>query len=164
MTKLLTPSHIANFFLSKKDHDIDNLKLNKLVYISLGWAFPILKRNLQSPLFIESVEAWQYGPVIPSIYHQFKQFRYKIITSKPFIYDYVKKENLNLRIVDSKIKNFLDEVWGVYGSVSSSDLVDLTHQKGTPWEQSYRSDKLYVIIPTERIKKYYDGLSQRKTK
>ena len=43
---ILTASHIANFFLLKENHNISNLKLNKLIYISLGYSLALLNRNL----------------------------------------------------------------------------------------------------------------------
>ena len=48
-----TPSHIANFFLSQKEHRIDNLKINKIVYIALGFSLAVLDRDL----FNEEIEA-----------------------------------------------------------------------------------------------------------
>ena len=44
------------------------MKIIKLVYIAHGH---YLAKN-DSPLFTEKVEAWDYGPVIPSLYHEFK--------------------------------------------------------------------------------------------
>lgn len=46
------------------------LQLMKLTYMSHGWALGILGR----PLFNDRVEAWKYGPVIPTLYHKTKEY------------------------------------------------------------------------------------------
>ena len=62
------PAHIANYFIENGKYD--NFTLNKLVYITKGFALA----TLDDGLFEEEVEAWKYGPVISSLYHEFKQF------------------------------------------------------------------------------------------
>ena len=42
----------------------------KLVYLSHGWMLGLRERSLIN----EAVEAWRYGPVVPSVYHRFKSF------------------------------------------------------------------------------------------
>nr|WP_256351506.1 type II toxin-antitoxin system antitoxin SocA domain-containing protein [Pseudomonas gingeri] len=46
------------------------MKQQKLVYYSHGWH----AGYTDQPLINEAVETWQYGPVIPSLYHEFKRF------------------------------------------------------------------------------------------
>ena len=62
---------IANLILDL-DRDngirIDPMKLQKLVYISHGWNLAIHGK----PLISDPIQAWQYGPVIPVLYHEFK--------------------------------------------------------------------------------------------
>src|ERR1700722_8483585 len=62
---------IANEFIalaSKAGSALSPLKLQKLVYFAHGWCLALTGR----PLISDRVQAWQYGPVIPSIYHEFK--------------------------------------------------------------------------------------------
>ncbi len=40
------------------------MKLHKLLYYAAGWHLGFTGE----PLFDEDIEAWQYGPVVPSIY------------------------------------------------------------------------------------------------
>lgn len=62
----------AKFFImlaNQRDDDfITNLKLNKLLYYAQG---AYLARTGR-PLFNEQIEAWAYGPVVPSIYRKYK--------------------------------------------------------------------------------------------
>ena len=55
---------VANEFLKLADKDNDTLtpmQLLKLVFIAHGWCLGLLGRHLIK----DSIEAWQYGPVIP---------------------------------------------------------------------------------------------------
>lgn len=62
----------ANFFVelanAEEDGRMTNLKLNRLVYFAQAWSLEKFSR----PLFEEEAEAWQYGPVIPSVYRAFR--------------------------------------------------------------------------------------------
>ncbi|MBL8233482.1 MAG: DUF4065 domain-containing protein, partial [Bryobacterales bacterium] len=74
---------VANRFLALAARDkkpIDHLKLQKLIYFAHGWYLAFTG----SPLLTEHVEAWQYGPVIPTVYHQFKRFGSATITSPAY--------------------------------------------------------------------------------
>src|SRR5690606_24176720 len=69
-----TPAHIANYFLwkaKKENIELTAMKLIKLVYVAYGWYLAFKDEKL----FDERIEAWRYGPVIPSLYHEFKRFR-----------------------------------------------------------------------------------------
>src|SRR5882762_236012 len=67
------PKSIANVFLALAEAEgkhLTPLQLIKLVYIAHGWYLALT----QKPLISEQAEAWQYGPVIPSLYQEFKGF------------------------------------------------------------------------------------------
>ena len=76
-----TPSHIANYFLwrawEEGVKDMTMQKLIKLVYIAYGWN--LVMNNNQPKLFEEPILAWKYGPVISSIYYEFRKFGNKPI-------------------------------------------------------------------------------------
>ena len=70
-TQLFNPVHIANFFVRKgveSDNPTTILPLIKMVYISHGCNLAFYNE----PLFKEPVEAWKYGPVVPSVYYAFR--------------------------------------------------------------------------------------------
>ncbi len=67
------PALIANYFISMgviQNKNVTPMKLLKLVYIAYAWYYTVFGKTL----FRERPEAWKYGPVIPSIYHEFKRF------------------------------------------------------------------------------------------
>ena len=63
---------IANYFIDKansvqrQENDLTLLRLVKYVYIAYGFALAILKKKIIDERF-DKVEAWKYGPVIPSV-------------------------------------------------------------------------------------------------
>lgn len=57
---------VANFFL-KRGHPTQ-MKLHKLLYYAHGWHLGFTGE----PLLDEAIEAWAYGPVVPSIYQELK--------------------------------------------------------------------------------------------
>ena len=59
-------------------NDVTNLKVIKLAYLCQGWALGAYGR----PIFFEPVEAWRYGPVIPSIYNNYKNLAQTQLNSK----------------------------------------------------------------------------------
>ena len=65
-------SDVANFFtnlcLDDAEDYITNQKLNNLMYFAQGWSLALLGR----PLFSNEIQAWRYGPVIPAIYHEYR--------------------------------------------------------------------------------------------
>ena len=66
--------NIVDYFYSKGI--VDAIKLQKMLYISFGYySF----YNKGQNLFDQSIEAWRYGPVIPTVYdYHNKGFFWKI--------------------------------------------------------------------------------------
>ncbi len=139
---------VADFFITEVDkkYGVDNLKLNKIAYISLGFSLSI--RNFD--LFSEDVEAWNWGPVIPELYYSFKEYGSRIIT-KPS-----ERENSS-EIKDEDTLGLLNLVKDLYQSKSGLEIMELTHVKNTPWDYCYDGEK-NTIIDKNIIKDYYDIL------
>ncbi|QLH42366.1 MAG: DUF4065 domain-containing protein [Coxiellaceae bacterium] len=53
------------------------MKLAKLIYVAHGWSLALN----DVPLIDEAVQAWKFGPVIESVYHEFKHFGNDVINS-----------------------------------------------------------------------------------
>lgn len=133
------PSHIANYFLWKAEEEgfqgMTPMKLIKLTYFSYAWHLAIFNE----PLFKEKIEAWKYGPVIPSLYHEFKEFgsgaikKYAVnfdMGRQKFVYPTVKQE-------DKNILKVLSAIWEVYKNESGKTLSDIAHFYDSPWEKVY---------------------------
>jgi phage protein len=147
---------VANEFLSIPDNDISLLKLLKLCYFAQGFSLAALNR----PIFDDPIEAWQYGPVVPALYHEFKHFKSDKITKKSE-YTYL-DDSYNLIsetpiLEDDKDKKIVQLVWKMYGKDTAGELVNITHKRGTPWDLTY-IPKQNNVIPLELIEKYYKML------
>jgi len=139
-TEKYYPSHIANFFLKKAKEDnkqITQMKLQKLVYIGYGWILAVLDQEL----FDEDVCAWQHGPVIRSLYNEFKHFGNRPIDTLAVEYDLDRESMYYPEIEDKEsdepIKVVLEKVWDIYKDISAWTLRNKTHENGTPWSKVY---------------------------
>lgn len=151
------PSHIANYFLlraNKENIQITQLKLLKLVYIGYGWVLAVLNEKL----FKEEIEAWQHGPVIPSLYNEFKHFGKQPINTLATEFDL---ENFKLSfpkidINDENTLMVLGKVWDVYHKFSAWALRSKTHEENTPWTDTVKNgEDLGNIIDPNLIKTHF---------
>src|SRR5882762_4780465 len=120
---------------------ISNLKLQKLLYYTQGFHFAMT----DEPLFKEDIYAWQYGPVVPEVYHEFKYLGSGAIPVP---------EDQGIQL-DEKISELIADVFNVYGQYSALKLMDMTHNE-TPWKETPVSD----IIKPELLKAYFKPLIQ----
>ena len=122
----------------------------KLVYLCHGWMLGIFRRGL----IAEPVEAWRYGPVVPTIYHTYKSFRGDPITTAPVDRSAVLDENQS---------DLFEAVLGAYRDYSALNLSAITHQPGTPWHEVYDNGRGEgAIIPNPKIEKHYAERLQKK--
>lgn len=61
--------YIINYSNQEK-YGISNLRLQKLLYFVQAY-YLISSGN---PCFGDRIEAWDFGPVVPVVYHEFKRF------------------------------------------------------------------------------------------
>lgn len=117
----------------------------KLAYICHGWVLGLTDQ----PLVDEPVEAWRYGPVVPSVYRRYRSFGRDAITTVPID----RSETLG-----EPQREFVEVVEEVYRDYSALELSSLTHQADTPWDITRRKHGIGAIIPNELIRKHYRGL------
>jgi uncharacterized phage-associated protein len=150
---MLNCSEVANYFLSLINEDdedtISNMQLQKLVYFSQGFYLALY----DEPLFEEPIEAWTYGPVVPSLYHDYKNYQGRSLP---------KPENICLEIYEDKIRELLDEIYVVYGQYSAWKLSEITHQHPT-WKNHYlnTNDK---TIPKQELQRFFKTLIEKDEK
>lgn len=155
-----SPLAVANAVLDeagRQGKKLTIMQLLKLVYIAHGWCLALL--NL--PLVNEEPEAWQHGPVFPSIYRAFRRFGSGPITepaSTPF-------GPLASADISAQQKSVIEAVVRGYGDTHAFALSRMTHQPDTPWHKVYQdgagsSDD----IPNGIIAEHYRKLaSERQT-
>ncbi len=133
------------------------MKLQKLVYYANGWYMGYTGQGLID----EPIEAWQFGPVIPSLYHSFKQYGGGAIKSEATEFD---TANRCFGLVpppqDPSICQFLDNIWASYGQYTGTKLSEMTHAPGSPWELTWSENggMRGVDIPADRIASHFRGI------
>ncbi len=149
---------VANYFLGlaeREGESLDPMKLQKLVYFAHGWHLAVTGE----PLIDDIVEAWQYGPVIPTIYHEFKEFGRGAITrrARRVVISGSKIRFVFPELDPSVDTELLDRVWDAYGGTSGVQLSNLTHAAGTPWDKIWTANhgRKNADIPDELIKEYF---------
>jgi uncharacterized phage-associated protein len=133
---------VANYFLELAEQDqvpIGPLKLQKLVYLAHGWHLAFFGK----PLIKNEVEAWRYGPVVPSLYREFKEFGGSTITRRARGWD------TDALKADADARRLIDTVWSKYGKLSAAQLSTLTHEPGSAWYMTLRNsspfDRLTIV-------------------
>ncbi len=118
----------------------------KLVYLCHGWMLGLKDKSL----IHEPVEAWTYGPVVPSVYYRYKAFGGFTITSEAV--------NKTSDFTDEQNK-IVKEVVDVYMDSTAIELSNITHKTGTPWDLVMRKyGGVGSIIPNEIIRDHYRQL------
>ena len=146
------PIAIANYFIKHSEQGLTLMQVMKLSYIAHG-----LKLGLgMGPMSEELAEAWKYGPVFPSVYHEFKYEPPGKITAlgtdidemTPITSNFIDREN-----------NILNLVHDAYGGIEGWKLSALTHKKNTPWYNAYHNgggkDLRGVTIPNNEIENHF---------
>jgi uncharacterized phage-associated protein len=150
-----TAKQVANEFLTlaRRDHvHLTPMQLQKLVYFAYGWYLAITGERLIDEL----VEAWQWGPVIPSLYHEFKVYGSDpIIVPADFVFPPLASDDPEK---DALARRVISKVWEIYGRYSGVQLSSMTHAANSPWAQTYQQDVKNKDIPDEVIRAYFADL------
>ena len=139
---------IANAFIAKDAQDggagLTPMQLIKLVYIAHGWSFVFNN----GPLLNETAQAWQYGPVVPSLYAAVSPFRGQPISVA------LPGDN-DPTPLDPRSCELVDAVYDRYKHLSGTQLSALTHQPNTPWSIVWAQAGRNAPIPDPLIEQHY---------
>jgi uncharacterized phage-associated protein len=141
---------VAQFILDRcgenGDGSLSPMQLLKLVYVAHGYMLGTHGR----PLLTEPVEAWTYGPVVPSVYHALKQYRSMPVPSVPMA-DHAFP-------FDADEKEVMSKVAKVYGRHDGIVLSAATHKPGTPWSETWGAGHRSSPISDDLIEHFYGTL------
>ena len=147
---------VANAFIElaqRAGKTLTNMQLQKLVYIAFGYYAGFTHHRL----FRDDIQAWNYGPVIPNLYHRLKIYGVGKVT--------VPLETDVPVIADSNEMQVIKGVWDAYGKYTAIQLSSLTHKEGTPWSYMWAkaNGRKNVPIPFELIESHYETLISERT-
>ena len=134
-------------YVRDKTGPISTIKLQKLVFYCKAWSLVWD----EDPLFLEEVQAWANGPVVPILYAAHK--------GKFFCPEKFEQADIS-RLTDAQ-KETIDAVLEAYCHLSPQALVSLTHSE-KPWIEARGDIPDYEIchnpISDASIAEYYSSI------
>ena len=115
---------------------ITNMKLQKLLYYAQGTFLGMTGK----PLFADELFAWTHGPVVPSVYREYSQYKKNGI---PYT------ENPQEHYSDEE-NELLEQVYCYFGQYAAWKLRSMTHNE-RPWKSTKHND----VIPLDVIRDFF---------
>ena len=141
MTNTYRALDIAKYIINhehEEGREISNLRLQKLLYF-IQAKFIV---ETGKPCFSDPIEAWDFGPVVTSVYHEYKLFGSFDIASTDTAVS-IDEESA------SRIKNMLD----FCSHYPTYQLVEITHNQ-TPWKRA-RENPFSHVITLDSMEQYF---------
>jgi uncharacterized phage-associated protein len=138
LQNVISAAEAASYIVSKHDN-VTPLKLQKLLYYLAVWGIVSEDYAVDAKF-----EKWQYGPVHPKTYQQFKQYGSVPIPSTGTV---------SLQVSEQAGKT-IDFVLECYSAFNASTLSSLTHQE-LPWKQTHANKE----ISEHSIYQFYSKIS-----
>ena len=146
------PCQVANYFIERsiaEGKPFTPLQIQKLAFFAHAWMLGIYHR----PLMEREFEAWTYGPVMASIYHNLSYYGGDSVTA-PIL-------ARNIPFDDQEI-SILRQVYDIYGKYDGIQLSELSHTPGGPWDQTWRKHRRLAVIPDKLVERYYEDIYRKR--
>jgi len=144
-----TALDVADFFIEHEknsDDPMTNMRVNKYVYLAQGYSLA----KLGKPLFDDQIQAWDYGPVVPALYHLFKSD----VKAEPILSPVTE---LTSGVFSREQIDILTQVMIDYGRYSTGQISSMTHERGSPWYRAYVKGANNPISQ-EDMARYFSGI------
>ncbi|MGO8074727.1 Panacea domain-containing protein [Rhizobium leguminosarum] len=127
---------------------LSNLPLQKLLYLSHMYHLG----EYDEPLIDGEFQAWDLGPVEPSLYRQVKAYGDKPI-----------QDVFRVGPVDPTTTEYeaLAEIYDELGDRRPSSLVAITHEDHGAWARYYNPNVNGIVIPNRAIRQEFNERRQR---
>lgn len=136
-TVIMIASYISKRYKQQFGKRIDEMKLHKLLYFVQRECIV----QTGEPMFVESFQAWRYGPVMQEIRHRYQD------------------DTLNEELpasVEEEYKSVFDTLFDIYAPKKSWSLSSLSHGEYS-WRKAREGygpmDVCHVCIATDDIRK-----------
>lgn len=137
------PFVAAKKVCSLKNWSATNLELQKILYLA---HLTLLGRsNGARALVTENFQAWDYGPVLPLLYHRAKAFGNSPVQNVFTIFPNAIGEEATV----------IEETVASLTGRTAGDLVAITHWADGAWAKNYTPGAMGVVIPNGDILEEY---------
>lgn len=136
---------VARYILSMQT--CQHLKLQKLVYL----CYEDYLRETDQSLFADKIYAFQLGPVVNSVYEQYRKYGEQEISLAKRDFEAAAASRILFAEDGPAKKKSIDRTLARYQDLTPAQLVDLTHRPGSPWERCY-DGKRFTEIDDASIK------------
>jgi uncharacterized phage-associated protein len=133
---------VAKFICDEGNWTVTNLQLQKMMYLAQMLYMGVSEDNER--LFDGTFEAWDYGPVEPTLYHRVKQFGAQPIADNVFF------AARNFSPESSRLAFLKEEVPALL-KYTPRELVEITHWDGGAWFKFYEQQARHTRIPDSAI-------------
>lgn len=159
--KIYDARAIANFLLDYADEKktkVTLLSVLKMIYYAHGWHLSLKK----GPLVAQPFEAWEYGPVVRSVWEAFKGSGNAPLTARAKRLDVVANSYSEAREpIEKEDADFLRQIFNAYAHMDAFDLSNSTHVEGSPWHEVWNAPdgaiNVGMKIPNDEIRKWFSG-------
>lgn len=139
---------LINLF-TNDERPVTQLQIQKLMYFFEAYYMNVKDTN---KLYECNFNAWMFGPVAIPLHKEFKSFAELPIT--------LTEEKINIgNNISSEKKKMLEELYRVFGKLSPSALVNLTHMTDSPWYKKWLDNNKRVVYGEAS---YIDKLETKK--
>jgi uncharacterized phage-associated protein len=136
-------AHDAAAVLIQVCHSVDALKLQKLLYFAAGQYAGLTGKQL----FKEPIEAWDYGPVVHSVYSTYKDTE----GTKPI----EKAVTGTSERLDALAVGCLVSAAERFSNFSGAKMIEMTHET-SPWADAYVDGEYRTKIAPTAISKFFE--------
>lgn len=138
---------VARYLVDQAPAPVTPMKLLKLVYIAHGYMLGMHA----APLLDEQVQAWQYGPIVASVYEAVRGYCsnpvLKVAGATAWIGEFTRRE---LEVMNTILQR--------YARVDAVSLSGATHRPGTPWSTTWGMRQQNADISNDLIMGFYRTL------
>ena len=140
---MVTALNVGNSILKRafaENIDITPMKLQKITY----FVYRDYLKSTNQNLFEERFETWKYGPVLPSVYNEFKDFgsnsikRYATENNGKTVYT-VDEDSSPI------FKKVIDSIWNTCKNYDGIYLSFITHKDGSAWSKAVEQGSSYLL-------------------
>lgn len=136
---MTTANDVAAYILEKRVA-VESVRLQKLLFYAQAWHLV----TMDSPLFDDPIRAFRYGPVVHSVWTNYRGT--KTVTRRQAVGDPDALTESEREVVDAVIE--------AYRRIKPFEMADLTHEEA-PWVDAWNAPGGDRVISHEAMRRYY---------